>query len=75
MKFKDEFLDRRIEDLYLRSEVVKENEKWEGTNIDKIVSKNFEEKVKDNKADYFLVVIEEANINSEILLKFLNLIN
>ena len=76
VEFKNDFLQDKIEQTYLKSEKLSfENEKWESTNLDKIVSKNYEKKVKGNGEDYMLMVIDSnEDINSKILIHFMNLI-
>ena len=67
-------MDKKIEQIYLKSEKNSENQKWENSNVDKIVSNDFEQRVKSNNKDYFLTIVEDDDINSKIILKFLDLI-
>ena len=74
INFVDEFNDMKLREVYYISENVPEEKFFKGTQVYKVVSKNFDEVVKNPERDFLLAVFHHHNKNSEILINFMELL-
>ena len=74
INFVNEFNDKKLRDIYYISENLPKYKFYKGTEVYKVVSKNFDETVQNPNRDFFLAIFHDEDKNAQILINFMELL-